>query len=669
MNRPSLLHRVARRTVAVGAAAAMLSVAAASHGPVLVSAVTPKQVGIPFLLTGVSTTQTGAGIVQSPSTLGVADSDLYTMSDAEIDKTLTKLAELGVTDIRVAVPWVYMEKRNDQYDWTKMDYVVQTANAKGINVVGVITATPTWAGFPLNGHSDPQEYAEFAGAVADRYDGVVDTDAHGDQTHGKISAYEIWNEPNGALFYNPVSASSYTAMLKAASPMIRDADPDAVVIAGVLGSVITIPGLSQNPVSFFREMYENGAADYFDALSYHPYNPTMPFSQGAGLANSPLNQVNALRALMVQYEGEGTTKKIWITEYGVPTNGPVTEQHQADFIRDLVVAWQNVEGAGPIFIYSTRDINSGGFDDEENFGIFYSDWDEKKVVQTIRDLYADFADDGELTPFQAAIPKISDFQQLLMLGRQLISFLLIVPRAVVQFAVSAVTALVRAVVDTVGSALGLTRKSVAAATGAAIDERAASVATDPHDETSRQGRDFVRLARESARELVEPHRGSIEGSSDADQSVTDAQLGQSAVEVGQLAVDLTPVGDNEGQSGVDLKPAAEAGGDGGQAVDLKPAAEAGGDGGQAVDHKPGPEAEAKPDFRQVLKQRRADLRDQIKDRVLLAQRGPAGAGGGRGNGTDTADPGSASSLVETPTDQANSAGPATADSGQAADPD
>ena len=649
----------------------MLSVAAASHGPVLVSAVTPKQVGIPFLLTGVSTTQTGAGIVQSPATLGVADSDLYTMSDAEIDKTLTKLAELGVTDIRVAVPWVYMEKRNDQYDWTKMDYVVQTANAKGINVVGVITATPTWAGFPLNGHSDPQEYAEFAGAVADRYDGVVDTDAHGDQTHGKISAYEIWNEPNGALFYNPVSASSYTAMLKAASPMIRDADPDAVVIAGVLGSVITIPGLSQNPVSFFREMYENGAADYFDALSYHPYNHTMPFSQGAGLANSPLNQVNALRALMVQYEGEGTTKKIWITEYGVPTNGPVTEQHQADFIRDLVVAWQNVEGAGPIFIYSTRDINSGGFDDEENFGIFYSDWDEKSVVQTIRDLYADFADDGELTPFQAAIPKISDFQQLLMLGRQLISFLLIIPRAVVQFAVSAVTALVRAVVDTVGAVLGLTGKPAAAATGAAIDERAASVATDPDDETSRQGREFVRLARESAHEWVEPHRGSIEGSSDADQSVTDAQLGQSAVEVGQLAVDLTPaVGDNEGQSGVDPKPALEVGGDGGHAVDLKPAVEVGGGGGQAgVDPNPAVEADAKPDFRQVLKQRRADLRDQIKDRVLLAQRGPASDGGGRGNWTDVADLGSPSMPVETPTDQANSAGPATAGSGQAADPD
>ncbi len=450
---PSALHRAALRTVAAGVTAAILGVASAGHGPVLQPGLAHRQVAIPFVLAGVTTAQSTAGIVQSPTTLGVADSNLYALSDAEINKTLTKLADLGVRDIRVGVPWIYIEKRNDQFDWTKMDYVVQTANAKGINVVGVVTATPTWAGFPLNGHSDPAEYGEFAGLVAERYDGVDDNDEG--QTYGKISAYEIWNEPNGALFYNPVSASAYTGMLKAASPAIRAADPDAVVIAGVLGPVVTIPGLSQNPVSFVRQMYQNGAADYFDALSYHAYHYTLPFSQGLRQANSPLNQVNALRALMAEFEGEGTTKKIWITEYGLPTNPQISEARQAAFIRDFVVAWQGIQNAGPIFIYSTRDSNSGGFDDEENFGIFYTNWAEKDAVDILRRLYGDLADGVLDDDFQAAIPNVSVLDQLLMLGRQIANLLLIVPRAVVQLAVSAVTGVAHAVINGVGSVLGL----------------------------------------------------------------------------------------------------------------------------------------------------------------------------------------------------------------------
>ncbi|MCX2931337.1 cellulase family glycosylhydrolase [Mycobacterium sp. CVI_P3] len=389
---------------------------------------------------------------EAPTTLGIADSTLYTLLEQDIDVTLDHLKDLGVNAIRIAVPWVYIEpKDNEDYNWSKMDYVVHAASERGMNIVGVITGTPTWAGFPLNGHSNPTDYAQFAAAVAARYNDA--------SSIGAIDDYEIWNEPNGALFYNPVDAKAYTRMLQAAYPVIKANNPNAEVIAGVLGAVVTVPGLSLAPEAFVRQMYNAGAQGYFDALSYHPYNYTLPFSMGQTQANSPLKQVQAIRALMVA-NGDADLK-IWATEYGLPTNFPVDQQEQAAFIHDFVVAWQDVEGAGPMFIYTTRDSNTGGFDDEENFGLFKTDWTPKKAAVTVEELIQQL-ESGNLQPFDVTpyANNTSFLESAVIVIRQIINLALIVPKALYRLAVSAVTVITEAI----GSLFGVTPPAAAAGT-------------------------------------------------------------------------------------------------------------------------------------------------------------------------------------------------------------
>ena len=42
---------------------------------------------------------------------------------------------------------------------------------------------------------------------------------------GKVSAYEVWNEPNGKVFWDPEpDAAQYTELLKAAYPAIKAAE-------------------------------------------------------------------------------------------------------------------------------------------------------------------------------------------------------------------------------------------------------------------------------------------------------------------------------------------------------------------------------------------------------------------------------------------------------------
>jgi hypothetical protein len=170
-------------------------------------------------------------------------------------------------------------------------------------------------------------------------------------------------------------------LLKAAYPKIKAADPSATVVGGVLAAVISFFALTLNPVDFAKGMYTAGAKGYFDALSYHPYQYTTKFSEGGSLGESPINQLTAMRQLMVGNGDSG--KKIWATEYGEPTSG-VDEATQADYISDMLNKWRTLPYAGPVFIYTTRDRNTGSSNPEDTFGVYRSDWTPKPAAQAVK---------------------------------------------------------------------------------------------------------------------------------------------------------------------------------------------------------------------------------------------------------------------------------------------
>ncbi len=319
--------------------------------------------------------ENAAEIVSSPSTIGIADSGLYGQTQAQIDQTLDTLQSIGVQDIRVFVPWIFVEPTQGTYNWSYTDMVMQAAAARNMGVMVEIASTPTWAGSSTSitgaGTPDPATYASFAAEVAKRYGST-------------ISAYEIWNEPNYVLSSDPIDATAYAALLKAAYPAIKAIDPTATVVAGALGSVISFGSITLDPVTFVRQMLAAGAAGYFDALSFHPYQESLPFSSGAGVANSPLTQLNSIYQLMQQYGLGGL--KIWISEFGASTND-VSEQTQADLIKNLIDTWQTLAYAGPVFIYTAQDGVAGA----DGFGIYNADWTPKLAVAVIEQAIKEYA--------------------------------------------------------------------------------------------------------------------------------------------------------------------------------------------------------------------------------------------------------------------------------------
>ncbi|MDR3664700.1 MAG: hypothetical protein P4L86_30660, partial [Mycobacterium sp.] len=196
-----------------------------------------------------------------------------------------------------------------------------------------------------------------------------------------------WNEPNAVQSWTSgpqgPEPQVYAGMLKAAYPKIKAADPSAMVVGGVVGAVVSFFALTMDPVTFIQRMYAAGAAGSFDALSFHPYLYGMKFSAGAGVANSPLSQADAIHQAMAA-NGDGG-KRLWATEYGEPTSA-VDEATQADYIRDFLTKWRTLGYAGPAYIYTTRDRNTGSNSDQDTIGVYRTDWTPKPAQQVVKSL-------------------------------------------------------------------------------------------------------------------------------------------------------------------------------------------------------------------------------------------------------------------------------------------
>ncbi len=330
-----------------------------------------------------------ATINPDSTTTAIADSDVWGMSQADVDKTMDAIRATNVNAVRLMIPWAGVEATQGNLDWTSIDKTVNSAAARNIAVVGMVNATPRWAvvsgGRYLSSRpASPAVYADFVAKFVQRY-------------VGKIAAVEIWNEPNAVTFYTPTpDPAGYTDLLKAAYPKVKAIDPSIVVLSAGLGALQSFGSLTINPVAFLTQMYAAGAKPYFDAFNYHPYLYNLKFSAGVGKPNSPLDLLMQIRQVMIANGDEG--KRIWATEYGQPASSG-GEAKENDFIADILLKWQELPYTGPMFIYTTRDRATGTTSTQATFGIYRTNWTPKTAQQTVQ------------AGASGAIPKSAEFQR------------------------------------------------------------------------------------------------------------------------------------------------------------------------------------------------------------------------------------------------------------------
>jgi hypothetical protein len=197
------------------------------------------------------------------------------------DRDLQLVQDAGFRWVKQEFAWREIEGANKgHFDWSRTDRIMDQIDAHGLRVIVRLGVQPEWAGggYPEVGPPDDlQDFADFVSAVATRYAGRVD-------------AYQIWNEPNLAREWGerPPNAAEYTAMLKVAYTAIKAADPYPIVISAGMAPTTRNDDVARPDLYYIQEMYDAGAADYFDALGAHaPGYKSPPETDPAEIARTP----------------------------------------------------------------------------------------------------------------------------------------------------------------------------------------------------------------------------------------------------------------------------------------------------------------------------------------------------------------------------------------------
>ena len=133
--------------------------------------------------------------------LGIADDRILLNGGPEADAVVDEWSRLGIEQVRIYALWSRIAGPSPQApdDWSQLDHAIDRVVAAGMKPLLTITGPgPLWSsrrserGEP-RWDPDPQLYAEFARAVAERY---------GD----RVDRYVLWNEPNLGGWLRPQAA-------------------------------------------------------------------------------------------------------------------------------------------------------------------------------------------------------------------------------------------------------------------------------------------------------------------------------------------------------------------------------------------------------------------------------------------------------------------------------
>lgn len=281
---------------------------------------------------------------------------------------------LGARNVRLDLYWRDVETSVGIYNWTRSDRVFNAAKSRGLTVLWILHRTPSWArsgGTDLTYPTNASAYANFAATAAKRYPGC---------------AWEMWNEPNGSWAASDVTATGQAklaAMIVAAAPAIRTADPTAKVIGpGILRGGAAGSTSYVLDVNYLSGLYDNGLVQAnLDALGFHAYSfPWDPFYVSADV-NQGWNRIAPMRAVAV---ARGDNKPLWLTEQGQQTGGAlaVDEATQATFVTHAHQRFVQERDAGrvsgPFFWYSHRDAGTIPYASREYaFGLARNDRSHK----------------------------------------------------------------------------------------------------------------------------------------------------------------------------------------------------------------------------------------------------------------------------------------------------
>ena len=192
------------------------------------------------------------------------------------------LGDLGVKWVRIQSGWNRTETEKEVYNYSWLDRIVDRLIRHGMkpwlclcygNRLYDPAAAENFggAGCPPRTEEAKKAWCRYVRETVSRY-------------RGKISFFEIWNEPDGVWCWkHGPDGREYGEFLNLTAAAVREADPKAKIIGGAI---------CRFDLQWIADMLETGAGKNMDYLSYHGYNPDERIA---------VRKMRAVRALCRKY--------------------------------------------------------------------------------------------------------------------------------------------------------------------------------------------------------------------------------------------------------------------------------------------------------------------------------------------------------------------------------
>jgi Glycosyl hydrolases family 39 len=221
------------------------------------------------------------------------------------------------------VTWPDLEPSKGQWQFGKLDGYVSLAQQHGTGILLTLGGSPTWASARPQLRSN--YYPGFTAEPADIEDWRIYVRTVVSRYKGRIQAYEIWNEPNLTDYWSG-STDQMLTLTKEASQIIRNVDPNALVVSPSATAAYGIPWLA--------DFLKKGGGQYVDVIAFHFYvDPhTLP-------PEDMLPVIQRVRQVLA--ENGSANKPVWNTETGwLPPAKFDSDELAAGFLaRAYILSW------------------------------------------------------------------------------------------------------------------------------------------------------------------------------------------------------------------------------------------------------------------------------------------------------------------------------------------
>jgi hypothetical protein len=203
------------------------------------------------------------------------------------DKDLDTIRDAGVWFARKDMFWNHVERSKGSYDFGGFERMLDGLEKRGIRALFILCYQNELYPRPENSAEGREAYAKFAAAAARHF-------------KGRKVLWELWNEPNVMHFWkgpgdhnSDAFADQYVALVKAAVPAMREADPDCYILGGSVSCLWT------NSFKWIDRCFKQGLlTSGIDALSVHPYGfarPELCIQEGYGRLREMMAAAGALK--------------------------------------------------------------------------------------------------------------------------------------------------------------------------------------------------------------------------------------------------------------------------------------------------------------------------------------------------------------------------------------